>query len=262
VSYLQFVVIVIAIAFVLGSVVGSFLNVCIARIPLGESVVRPSSRCPKCLSPILWFQNVPLFSYVFLRGRCARCGQAISIRYPFVELLSGLLFVTIVWRFGIGWTTCYYWIFVAMLIVATFIDFDHQIIPNAITLPGIIIGFAGSFVVPWLGWLDSLLGVLLGGGSLWLVAILYFAMTKTEGMGMGDVKMLGMIGAFLGAHKILLVVLLSSMVGASIGIIVMMIGGKDRKLAIPFGPYLAFGAIISLIWGDALISWYFSYFSL
>jgi len=260
VSYTTFLVTVLVIAMIAGLVVGSFLNVCIGRIPQGDSIVRPASRCPACLSPIRWYQNVPVVSYLALRGHCAACRAAISFRYPLIELLTGLLFVYVTWTFGIGWPTFIYWVFVAMLVVITFIDLDHQIIPNVISLPGIALGFLSSFLVPWITWSDSLLGIALGGGSLWLVAVLYALIAKAEGMGMGDVKLLAMIGAFLGYQAILPVVLLSSFSGAFVGLMAMAGQGKGRKYAIPFGPFLSLGALVYLFWGDFLVSWYFTLF--
>src|SRR6056297_1180426 len=150
-------------AFILGTVIGSFLNVCICRIPAAQSIVSPPSSCPQCGQRIRWYQNVPILSYLFLGGRCASCHTPISLRYPAVEALTGLLFALTLYYFGFSTATLVYWLLLAALVVITFIDLDHQIIPDLISLPGIVLGFGGSFLIPWLPWLDSLYGILLGG---------------------------------------------------------------------------------------------------
>ena len=246
--------------FLLGACIGSFLNVCIYRIPAGESIVSPGSKCPACQSAIRWYQNVPILSYGFLRGRCAACGVRISPRYPLVEALTGLLFVLVFLRFGFHWATPVYWLFTAALVAVTFIDLDHQIIPDVLSLPGIPIGFACSFLLPWLSWSDSLIGILAGGGSLYLVAAGYALLTKKEGMGGGDIKLLAMIGAFLGWKAVLPVIFFSSLLGSLVGVPLMLIKKADGRLAIPFGPFLALGAVIYLLWGHALVVWYLSLF--
>ena len=246
----------IVFSFFLGSIIGSFLNVCIYRIPAGESIVSPSSRCPHCHAPIRWYQNVPMLSYLLLGGKCASCRTRISPRYPLVEALTGLLFVLVFYHFGLQGATLVYWLFAAALVTITFIDLDHQIIPDVISLPGIVVGFLCSFAVPWLSWTDSLLGILAGGGSLYLVAVGYELLTKKEGMGGGDIKLLAMIGAFLGWKAILPIVFISSFMGSLVGVPVMLIKQADSKLAIPFGPFLAAAALFYLFWGPALIRWY------
>jgi leader peptidase (prepilin peptidase)/N-methyltransferase len=246
--------------FLLGCVIGSFLNVCIYRIPEGLSIVRPASRCPHCGQAILWYQNVPILSWLLLRGRCARCAAPISARYPLVEALTGFLFWFVFHTFGLQWATPVYWIFAAALVVITFIDVDHQIIPNAISLPGILVGFACSFAIPWISWSDSLLGILLGGGSLYLVAAGYRLLTGKDGMGMGDVKLLAMLGAFLGWQAVLPVIFFASLIGSLVGVPLMILRRADSKLAIPFGPFLALGAHIYLFWGTAIIRWYLTFF--
>jgi len=247
-------------AFLLGAVIGSFLNVCIYRIPAGVSIVSPASRCPNCGAEIRWYQNVPILSWLGLGGRCARCKVSISIRYPLVETLTGLLFIVVLYRFGLSSATPVYFLFASALVVITFIDLDHQIIPDVISLPGIIVGFLCSFAVPWLSWSDSLLGILLGGGSLWLVAVVYELLTKKEGMGGGDIKLLAMLGAFLGWKAILPIIFISSLVGSLVGVPLILVKKADSKLAIPFGPFLALGALIYLFWGPQLISWYLSFY--
>ncbi len=249
-----------AIAFILGACIGSFLNVVIYRIPAGESIVSPGSRCPGCGAAIRWYQNIPILSWVALRGRCGACGISISVRYPLVEALTGALFVLVFAAFGFQSATVVYWIFVAALVAITFIDLDHQIIPDVISLPGIPAGFVASFFVPWISWSDSLLGIVLGGGSLYLVAAGYELLTKKEGMGGGDIKLLAMIGAFLGWQAVLPVIFLSSLIGSLVGVPLMLIKKADGRLAIPFGPFLALGAVIYLLWGRALLTWYLSFF--
>ncbi|TYO99954.1 type 4 prepilin peptidase 1 [Geothermobacter ehrlichii] len=250
----------LASAFVLGACIGSFLNVCIHRIPAGESIVSPGSRCPGCGRPIRWYENIPLLSWLLLRGCCAGCGMRIAVRYPLVEALTGGLFLLVLKSFGFSWGTPVYWFFAAALVVITFIDLDHQIIPDVISLPGIVAGFAASFLLPWLSWVDSLLGVLAGGGSLLLVAGVYRLLTGKEGMGGGDVKLLAMIGAFLGWQAVLPVILFSSFAGSAVGIPLMLAQKADGKLALPFGPFLSLGALIQLFWGEKIFHWYLSLF--
>ncbi|MBE9485924.1 MAG: prepilin peptidase [Desulfuromonadales bacterium] len=248
-------------AFVLGSVIGSFLNVCIYRIPAGKSIVSPPSSCPHCGHRIRWFQNVPILSYLFLLGKCAGCGQQISLRYPLIEALTGGLFVLVLYSFGLIPATPVYWLFVAVLVVITFIDLDHQIIPDVISLPGIVVGFLCSFFIPWMPWLDSLLGILIGGGILFLIAWGYEFLTKREGMGGGDIKLLAMLGAFLGWKAIFPMVFLASLAGTVIGLPLMVLQKKDSKLALPFGPFLALAALVHLFWGGAILDWYFHLFT-
>jgi len=247
--------------FILGAVIGSFLNVCIYRIPEGQSIVSPPSRCPQCGTRIRWYQNVPLLSYLLLGGHCGSCRARISPRYPLVECLTAVLFVLVVWRFGLQPFVPVLWLLVAALVTITFIDLDHQIIPDVISLPGIAIGFLCSFLIPWVDWLDSLLGILFGGGSLLLIAWGYEKLTGKEGMGGGDIKLLAMLGAFLGWRAILPIVFFSSLIGTLVGVPVMLVSGKGRRLAIPFGPFLALGALVYLFWGPQLIRWYLHLFS-
>lgn len=243
-------------SFILGAVIGSFLNVCIYRIPAGESVVRPRSRCPHCLAPITWYQNIPMLSYLFLRGRCGSCKVRISSRYALVEALTGGIFLLVLWRFGLQPFVPVLWLFSAMLVVITFIDLDHQIIPDVISLPGIAVGFACSFLIPWVSWSDSLLGILAGGGSLYVVAWLYAFLAKKEGMGGGDIKLLAMIGAFLGWKAVFPIIFFSSVLGVLVGVPLMLVKRADGKLAIPFGPFLAAGSLVYLFWGPQIIRWY------
>ena len=242
--------------FVLGAVIGSFLNVCIFRVPAGESIVSPPSRCPACGTPLRYCDNVPIVSYLLLRGRCRACGSAISARYPAVEALTGLLFALLLYRFGPLPAVVVYASFVAALIVISFIDLDHQIIPDAISLPGIVVGLLLSALGYGPPLIDSAVGVLVGGGLLWAVAIGYHAATGREGMGGGDIKLLAMIGAFLGWQNTLVTLVLGSLGGALIGIGLILVRGDDSRVPIPFGPFLAIGALCALFFGDPLLHWY------
>lgn len=244
------------VSFIFGAVVGSFLNVCICRMPKDESVVSPPSHCTVCDYRIRWYDNIPLFSYLLLRGKCRGCGTHISLQYPVVELLNGLLTLALFLKFGLSLTFLALFLFCSALVVITFIDLEHQIIPDEISLSGIVIGFVFSFFLPWQTWLNSVLGILLGGGSLLLVAYGYQWLTGKEGMGGGDIKLLAMMGAFLGWKSVLFIVFASSLIGSVVGVTIMLVQKKDSKLAIPFGPYLAFGAVLYIFYGRQLIHWY------
>jgi len=247
--------------FAVGAVVGSFLNVCIHRIPSGVSIAFPASHCPNCQTPIRPYDNLPIVSYLLLRGRCRACATPISRRYPLVEMLAGIAGVAAVTRFGLSAEALLVFAFLAALIVITFIDIDHQIIPDAISLPGIFVGFAAALIcnAPDLGrpdWLASLAGIGLGGGLLWAVAAGYEWLTGREGMGGGDIKLLAMIGAFLGWRAIPVTLLIASLIGTAVGVSLMLARGRDTKMAVPFGPFLAGGAVCALFWGEPLIEWY------
>lgn len=242
--------------FVFGALVGSFLNVCIHRIPGGESIAFPASHCPLCKAPIKPYDNVPIVSWLLLRGRCRSCAAGIAIRYPLVEMLGGIAAVGALCAFGLSAEALLIFAFLAALIVITFIDLDHQIIPDAISLPGIFVGFAAALLFGTPSWSDSLIGILLGGGLLWAVAEGYARLTGREGMGGGDIKLLAMIGAFLGWRAIPVTVLVGSLLGSVIGLSLMALRGRDTKMAIPFGPFLAAGAVVALFWGERLIDWY------
>ncbi len=245
--------------FFLGAIIGSFINVCVYRIPAGKSIISPPSSCPKCGHQIRWYQNVPILSYLLLGGKCAGCRSKISFRYPAIEALSGFLFVSTFQFFGLSPATLVYWLFLAALVTITFIDLDHQIIPDVISLPGIVVGFLCSFAVPWLPWLDSLFGVLAGGGILLAIAWLYEMLTRREGMGGGDIKLLGMIGAFLGWKAVFPVIFFASLGGTLIGVPVMLLKGKSSRFALPFGPFLAVAAVVYLFWGPIIVQWYLSF---
>lgn len=252
------------IVFVIGSLIGSFLNVCIYRIPRGQSLILPSSRCPSCGTPIRPWQNIPILSYLFLRGRCAACRVKIPLRYPVVEAINALLYNAVLWRFGPGWDAAVYCILCSAFVVITFIDLDFQIIPDRITLPGIPIGLvAGSFLLPdpfmraaGLGPWASFIGSISGFLFYFLIAELSLRIMKKEGMGGGDIKLMAMVGGFLGWKAVMLTTFIGSLSGAIAGIFVMIRQGKGRGTLIPFGPFLAFGALCSLFFGQEILIWY------
>jgi leader peptidase (prepilin peptidase) / N-methyltransferase len=243
-------------AFIFGSLVGSFLNVCICRLPKSESVVFPPSHCTNCDYVIRWYDNIPMLSYAVLGGKCRSCGTAISLQYPLVEFLNGALTLALFLRFGLGLSFGVLFLLCSALVVVTFIDLEHQIIPDSITLPGIVIGFIVSFFIPGFGWMNSLIGILVGGGSLLLVAYGYQALTKKDGMGGGDIKLLAMLGAFFGWKAILFIIFASSLLGSVIGITIIAVQKKDASLAIPFGPYLVGAALLYIFYGNQIIHWY------
>jgi len=244
------------IVFVFGLCIGSFMNVCIYRVPASKSIVYPGSMCPKCGNVIRFYDNIPVLSYLWLKGRCRNCNEPISIRYPLVEIISGLFSLCVFLIFGLSLEGIIYYVFISMLLVITFIDIDHQIIPDALSIPGIPAGFIASFVIPSLTYMDSLLGILAGGVSLFLVAWIYELIKGKSGMGGGDIKLLAMIGAFTGWKGVLFTIFISSAVGTLTGIIIMLRTQKGLKLAVPFGPFLSIGAIIYIFFGSQLIYWY------
>lgn len=243
--------------FLFGLCIGSFLNVCIYRVPAGQSIVHPGSTCPGCRQPIRFYDNIPLLSYLLLRGRCRRCGIAIPLRYPLVEALTGFFALITYLTFGPTLTALVHFVFAAALLTVTFIDIDHRIIPDVISLPGIVVFFIASFWLPTVSWLDAALGVLIGGGSLLAIAWGYRLATGKEGMGGGDVKLLAMIGAMIGWQGVLFTIFAASATGTLAGVLHMLqTRSRDLKTAIPFGPFLAIGALVYLFWGDPLIEWY------
>ena len=247
--------------FIFGLLWGSFANVVIYRYPKGENVAFPRSRCPKCETPIAWYDNIPLLSWVILRGRCRKCKTPISWRYPAVELLTGLCFgAAIFYRYGFSWLTLEYLIFVWGLVVVSFIDLDLMILPDIFTLPGIATGLIGAALDPQRDFLSAFWGVLLGGGFLWMVAYLYLLVRKEEGMGGGDIKLLAWIGAVLGWTSIPFVVLVSSILGSVVGISLALRREAGLKSVIPFGPYLALAALLFLLGGERIGLWYISLF--
>ena len=248
---------VMAVAF--GLLIGSFLNVCIYRLPRDLSIVFPSSRCPYCNNAIRPWDNIPVISYLFLGGRCRNCKAKISLRYPFVETLNAVRYAAVVLRYGIGWSSVVYAVVCSSLVAITFIDLEFQIIPDRITLAGIPIGLvAGFFLLPdpfmradLLGYKASLIGMVAGGSLFYLAAVL-----SRGGMGGGDIKMMAMVGALMGWKSVLLTTFLGSLTGSLIGVFLMVFRGKGRKTKIPFGPFLALGASITLFFGQEILLWY------
>jgi len=258
------------LVFIFGSVVGSFLNVCIHRMPLGESVVWPHSHCPKCQKKIPTYDNIPFLSYIILKGRCRFCHEKISLRYPLVELLTALMFLVVFNRYGLSYDFFIFIVFICGLIIATFVDIQHRIIPDEISVGGIIFGFILTAIKGFnlrpvsydtRPMFDSLLGIIVGGGIIYLTGklfdLVYFKILKrppiqgeTESMGGGDVKLLAMIGAFLGWQKVIFVFFLAPFFGAVVGMI-NLLAKKDHT--IPYGPFLSFAAIFSIFWMDKII---------
>jgi leader peptidase (prepilin peptidase)/N-methyltransferase len=243
--------------FASGLCIGSFLNVVIHRLPLEESVVKPRSRCPSCKKLIPWYYNIPVLSFLFLRARCANCKAPVSWRYPLVELVTAFLFTAAAWNNPVWYEWPWHFYFLGALIACTFIDLDHWILPDKITLPGIVIGLAGAAVLPSVSFQNAVLGFLFGGGLLYLVAWGYHFATKKDGLGGGDIKFLAMVGSFLGLQGALMTIVLASMVGSVIGIFLILVKGRKGSSAIPFGPFLSAGAAVAFFFGQALWEWYF-----
>jgi len=238
-----------------GAVVGSFLNVCIYRLPLSKSIVRPGSACARCGRLLAWFENIPIVSYVALRGRCRSCGERISLRYPTIEAITSAMFALGWWYYGPGVLLASRLVLGCALIVLFEIDREHQILPHAITLPGIAAGFAFSFFTDP-GWVSSLAGIVIGGGTLLAIGYGYYFLRHEEGLGMGDFKMLAMIGAFLGGPLTLLTLMMASMSGSIVGAFLILTRRGGMKSALPFGTFLALGAAIAAIIGPGLMHWY------
>lgn len=247
------------VTIIFGLAIGSFINVCIYRIPRGISIIIPSSRCPKCNTPIKIIDNIPIISYIHLKGKCRFCKNPIPIRYPLVEFLNASLYVLILSIYGLHIHTLFYFLLISSLILITFIDLDFQIIPDRITLTGIPIGLiAGSFILPDpflrfapLGFKASIIGFLIGGTLFLLIAII-----SKGGMGGGDIKLMSMIGSFMGWKSVLMTTFIGSLTGAIVGIFLIIFKGKGRKTKIPFGPFLSLGAIITLLFGEEILKFY------
>jgi len=250
--------------FAFGTIFGSFLNVCIVRIPEERSVVGPRSHCPQCSALIAWYDNVPLLSFLFLGGRCRHCKGRISFVYPLVEWISGLLAMLCLWKFQFSpKAALWFFSFVCPLIVISFIDLKHFIIPDVISLPFIGIGILArlaneNFLHPWNSIYDSFLGIVLGAGALWFIAKAYELLRKQEGLGMGDVKLMAMIGAFLGWKAIFFVFLFSSLFASIFGILLMIFSRFRLQSALPYGPFIALGALLYLFTGTEILRAYFS----
>ncbi|MDA8134984.1 MAG: prepilin peptidase [Desulfobacteraceae bacterium] len=244
-------------AFIVGACIGSFLNVCIYRIPEKRSIISPGSFCPHCRNSIPFHLNIPILGYLLLKGRCKFCNHSISIRYPLIEALTGIFAVLLVLRFGITPVAFFWFVFISVLITISFIDVDHQIIPDRISIPGIFIFASSFYFLPEMTFLESLAGILAGGGLLYAVAAFYYLLRKQEGMGGGDIKLLAMIGAATGIKGILFTVFTGSMLGTFAGIATIFYTKRsDTKLKIPFGPFLSAGAVLYVFFGEELIRWY------
>jgi leader peptidase (prepilin peptidase)/N-methyltransferase len=264
-------------AFIFGLVVGSFLNVCIVRLPRGRSVVTPPSHCPRCKAGIRFYDNIPIISFLILRGKCRSCGEPISWRYPAVELMNGLFYLWIIAEFGTNGEALLMMALCSSLIVITFIDYDHQIIPDVITLPGMLAGLSlapffmsaldgalpfqlGNLLPhagPYLtGFLNSLIGLLLGVGPLLAIGWIWEKLRHVEAMGGGDVKLMGMVGSFLGWKGALLTIMLGALVGSIVGLGLIVMKRHKMGKVIPFGPFLALGAVATAFYGPDIISWY------
>lgn len=244
-----------------GAIVGSFLNVCIVRIPRDESTILPRSHCQHCRHPLAWWENIPFVSVLLLRGRCRYCDRAISWRYPLVEGLTMFVSLILWWRFGDPVRYLVFFLFFAApLIALSFIDLEHLIIPDRITLPGIAIGFLTRIFFPSFSTadavLDAFLGVLTGGGMLFVIAWSYEKLKKKEGLGGGDVKLAAMLGAFFGWRASIFILLISSLLGLIVGIALLIFFRKGREYPIPFGPFLSLAGFFYLLVGDRAVAWY------
>ncbi len=249
--------IVLILVIVTGLALGSFLNVCIYRIPLKKSILFPSSFCPNCDTKIRAWDNVPLLSFILLKGKCRKCKAKISLQYPLVEFITSALIVITYLRYGLGWEFAAKAILCLLLIAIFFIDLKHRIIPDVITLPGVALGLLFSFFAKSPSVLNSLIGILVGGVLFYVSAILGELLFKKESLGGGDIKLAMMLGAFLGWQKILLVFLLSAVLGTVVGAIAMLFSKDVKKTRmIPFGPFLALGTVLAIFLGDMLISAY------
>jgi leader peptidase (prepilin peptidase) / N-methyltransferase len=247
---------------IFGACIGSFLNVCICRIPLNKSIIYPRSYCPFCNTPIPFYLNIPIISYIILRGKCFFCSAAIPFQYFIVEALTAYLAVLNFFKFGICATALIYFIFTASLIVIIFIDINKRIIPDVISISGIILGFISSFFFKDISYKDSIFGIITGISILLFISMIYKLIAKKDGMGMGDVKLLGMIGAFTGIKGVFFTLFAASISGSFYALLMLVFkkekNMKIRGLQIPFAPFLAGSCILNIFYGDILIKWYFN----
>lgn len=246
--------------FCFGAIFGSFANVIILRLPKGESIISPPSRCHSCGAKVKWYDNIPIFSWFILRGRCRNCHTKFSFRYPLTEFMMALAFALAFYFIGWNWFLLEVLIFLFGLITVSFIDIDHFILPDVFTLSGIALGLLGGLLNPERSFVDSLLGCFFGGGFLWAIAYFYYVIRKEEGMGGGDIKLLAWMGALLGWKSIPFIIIASSLVGTVGGAILAIRSQKGMKTVIPFGPYLAFGAVLYLFGGEQIGEWYINFF--
>ena len=246
---------------IFGLIIGSFLNAVIYRLPRKIDLTWQRSICPSCKQQLRWYHNIPVLSYIFLLGKCGFCRKLIGWRYPFIEILNLVAYLAAYQYFGLSWQLAVHCFLASALIVIFFVDLDFQIIPDAITLPGLVIGLAVSFAPGGIGIVPALIGVVVGGGSLYLVAILGDWLFKKDSMGGGDIKMAAMLGAFLGWQKILLVFMGSALIGLVVSVIIMAFSARLRKQRlIPFGPFIAAAAVVAIIYGERIISYYVTNF--
>lgn len=246
--------------FVAGLVFGSFANVCILRVPERKSIVWPGSTCPKCQKPIKWYDNIPVLSWLFLRAKCRQCKQPISMQYPLVELVMGLFFALAAHKFGYSFKLLESCILIFGLVCLTAIDLKHLLLPDVFTLPGIALGLLLALASPDRSFLDALFGVLLGGGFFYAIAYIYAVLRKREGLGGGDIKLMGTLGAFLGWQCIPYIILVSSLVGSVLGVLILTVRRKGMSTEIPYGPYIAVAALSFLFeWPAFLANLYSMY---
>ena len=248
----------VAVVAVVGALVGSFLNVCIYRLPLGKSIVWPASACESCRRKLSWFENLPIVSWAVLGAKCRTCKAPLSMQHPMVEALTALMFGVAAWVYGPTILLASRLVFGCALIVLFAIDLEHHLLPNAITLPGIVVGLAFSLVTEP-GWVAALIGAVVGGGSLWLIAEAYYRLRHEEGLGMGDVKMLAMVGAFIGWQLTIVTLMLASVAGSFVGVILIALRRGSMKYALPFGTFLATGAAIAATVGQELLTWHLQF---
>lgn len=247
--------ITIGAAGVLGALLGSFLNVCIVRLPADQSVIRPSSRCPRCEQPIAWYDNVPVLSWLVLRGRCRRCGEAISWQYPLIELTTAAIWAGSAWWWGLTVTAATGAIFATILLGIAVTDARHYLIPDEYTIGGTIIGLGLSLAGGYQGLLDAVIGAALGFGLLFIVGVVGRWMFKEEAMGGGDIKMMAMVGTFVGWKGVLLTIFLGALVGSLVFVPLTL----RKKRLVPFGVFLAVGAAATFLAGDVVIRWYLNF---
>ena len=239
-----------------GALIGSFLNVCIYRLPRHESIAWPGSHCPACSHAIAWYDNIPILSYLILAGQCRHCGVRIPFHYPAVEALNSLGYMGILWVFGPGWEAMVYGALYSSLLVVAGTDISHKIIPNVVTFPGILIGLISAATILPLGLVNGLLGLLVGGGILWVLAWASPYLFGKEGMGGGDIKLLAMIGAFLGWKPAVMTIMVGSFLGSLVGVTLIAAKVIRREDYIPFGPFLVCGALVALFFGQSILGWY------
>jgi leader peptidase (prepilin peptidase) / N-methyltransferase len=251
----------LAVFVVFGLLVGSFLNVVIARVPEGRSLVRPRSACPGCGATIAWYDNIPILSFLALRARCRACGAPISWRYPLVEALTAVLFATAGLAFGPTLEGVVAAALLAALLAITVIDLEHQIIPDVISLPGILAGFLANLATGRVSWVESLIGAVVGAGLFVVIAVVGSWWAGQEAMGGGDIKLAAMLGSFLGWKALAISIFISTVIGGILSAVFMTVGIRGRKDPIPFGPFLAVGGAAGLFWGERMVRWYLSVFA-